>query len=452
MNEPQSSNRRVLIVAYYFPPSGGPGVQRVLKFVKYLPEFGWEPAVLTVQDADYPARDESLLKEIPKGVPVVRTKIPEPYTIYRALTGKAKGSAVDVNVNSKPGEKRALTERIAEWVRGSFFVPDARVGWLMTGVGAGARLAKEFGADLVYSSSPPYTCALLGRKIGRRAGIPWVPEFRDPWSGFLSAPDRPFLSERLEHRMERGVYRDAPRIAIAWRGIAKDLQAKYPEEDVSKFALIENGFDPADLDHAGATANKKFTIVYTGSMYGVRNPDTFLKAVAQLRTEQKIDPESVCLRFVGRFGDEVHAMFARPEVADMVEVVPYLPHSESIAQAKGAHALLLVVDDYRGAEGIVPGKVFEYIGCERPVLALAPEGAVAEIVRRTHAGEVLGQHDIKGTAEAVHRLFEEWKNTGTTAFPGEANEVKALSRRERTRALASLFHEVVEKHGKKTTS
>jgi len=436
---------RVLLVAYYFPPSGGPGVQRVLKFVRYLPEFGWDPAVLTVSDADYPARDESLLAEIPAGVPVLRTSIPEPYTVYRKLTGKKRGEAVDVNVNKRAGEPSPVRERFAQWVRGMFFVPDARVGWVWTGSGPGARFARDLGVDLVYSSSPPYTCALLARRVARRAGKPWVAEFRDPWSEFLSAPRRPEPARAIERRMERGVYRDAERVVVAWQGIAEDFSRKYPGEDRGKFRLIENGYDPEDLEGIAPRRNPRFTVVYTGSMYGVRNPDTFLRAAARLRAEGKLDPARVCLRFVGRFGDEVHAMFARPEVADMVEVSPYVPHADSVAEALGAHALLLVVDDYAGAEGIVPGKVFEYIGARRPVLALAPEGAVASLVRKTRAGFVVGQHDVDGTAAALAALYEEWRATGTTRFPGIDDEVTKLSRRERTRVLAGLFDEVLSK-------
>jgi glycosyltransferase involved in cell wall biosynthesis len=442
------TRRRVLIVAYYFPPSGGPGVQRVLKFVRYLPDFGWDPAVLTVSGADYPARDESLLAEIPESVPVVRTSIPEPYDLYRMLTGKKKGTPVDVNVNYAAGRRVTVKERAAQWVRGMFFIPDARAGWLLTGVRPGAELARRFGADLVYSSSPPYTCALLGRAVARRARVPWVPEFRDPWTGFLSAPRRPEPAKSFERRLERGVYRDAPRVVVAWRGIADDFTGKYPAEDASKFRLVPNGYDPEDLEGIPPKSNPRFTVVYTGSMYGVRNPDTFLRAAGELLAAGRMDPERVRLRFVGRFGEEVRAMFRRPEVAAVTEEVPYVPHAESVAEIQGAHALLLVVDDVAGSEGIVPGKVFEYIGARRPLLALAPEGAVAELVRRTAAGRVLARDDVGAIAEALAALYEEWLRTGTTAFAGHEDEVKRLSRRERTRDLAGLFDEVLEEaHG-----
>jgi glycosyltransferase involved in cell wall biosynthesis len=312
-------------------------------------------------------------------------------------------------------------------------------------------LARQWRADLVYSSSPPYTCALLGRRIARRAGIPWVPEFRDPWSGFLSAPRRPEPARSVEHRLERGVYQDAPRLVIAWKGIAADFRGKYPEGDASKFRHIPNGYDPEDFAGVAPRVNDRFTVVYTGSMYGVRNPDPFLVAVARLLERGAVDPEGFRVRFVGRFGEDVRAMFRRPELRGTVEERGYLPHAESVAELLGAHALLLVVDDVAGSEGIVPGKVYEYLGARRPLLALAPEGDVAELVRRTRAGAVLRRDDVAGIAGAVAALHEEWKRTGTTRFPGDPVAVEAESRRERTRELAQVLNEVVEAaHGAKT--
>jgi glycosyltransferase involved in cell wall biosynthesis len=438
----------VLIVSYYFPPSGGPGVQRILKFVKYLPEFGWDPAVLTVRDAEYPARDESLLAEIPEGVPVARTSIPEPYSMYRRMVGRARDEPVDVNVNVDPDRPRPLKERLAEWLRGMVFIPDARMGWLLTGVRSGVELARSFGAEIVYSSSPPYTCALLGRKVARGAGVPWVPEFRDPWSGFLSAPRRPEPARSVERRLERGVYRDAPRVVVAWKGIADDLVGKYPGEGHDKFRHVANGYDPEDFAEVTPRENERFTVVYTGSMYGVRNPGTFLEAVGRLLARGDIDAGRTRLRFVGRFGEEVRAMFRAPEVRSVVEERGYVSHAESVSELLGAHALLLVVDDVRGAEGIVPGKVFEYIGARRPILAVGPEGAVAELVRETGAGRVLDRGDVGAIAEAVRSLYEEWRETGRTRFPGEEAQVIRQSRRERSRELARVLEQVVEeRHG-----
>jgi len=442
--------KRVLVVSYYFPPSGGPGVQRILKFVKYLPEFGFDPAVLTVQEGDYPARDESLLEEIPKQVPVLRTRIPEPYGVYRKLTGKKKGSAVDVNVNRPRGQRMPASERMAEWVRGMMFVPDARVGWLLTGVKPGVRFARTFGADIVYSSSPPYTCALLGRAIARGAGIPWVPELRDPWTEFLSAPRRPEPARGFDRRLERGVYHDAPRLVIAWSGIANDLRGKYPNEDASKVRLVPNGYDPEDVSGVEPVQNSRFTVVYTGSLYGVRNPETVLDAVAQLLARGELDPDRVRIRFIGRFGDEVRAMFRKSDVAPVVEERGYLPHAQSVAELLGAHALLLVVDDVPGSEHIVPGKVFEYLGARRPILAVGPDGDVAQLVRSIGAGRVLARRDVDGIASAILELYREWQTSGTTMYRGDLEMTERQSRRERARDLAGVLTEVLaqkERHG-----
>jgi len=433
--------KTVLIVAYYFPPSGGPGVQRVLKFVKYLPEFGWKPVILTVEDGDWPARDPSLLEEIPAGVPVVRTPILEPYALYRALTGKKKGEAVDVNTNYRPGTKVKPTERIAQAIRSNLFIPDARVGWLVHGVPAGVRAARQHGADLIFSSSPPYTCALLGRAVARRVKRPWVMELRDPWTGFLSAPVRHGPSKAFDRHLEKSCVADARRLVVAWRGIERDLAGKDPAFDRSKVRLVENGYDPDDLRAVEPLAFPRFTIVYTGSMYGVRNPDTFLRAVARLLDTGRAKPDELRIQFVGRFGDEVRAMFKRPELKGAVEEIGHVPHAESVRYTLGAHALLLVVDDVKGSEGIVPGKVFEYIGSRRPVLAVAPEGDVADLIRKTRAGTVVDRNDVAGMADAVAGWLDEYRRTGRVAFPGVESEVEQLSRRDRTRLLAGVFDE-----------
>jgi hypothetical protein len=197
--------KKVLVVAYHFPPGGGPGVQRVLKHVTYLREAGWQPVVLTVENGDFPARDESLMAKIPSDVAVVRVPILEPYDIYRRFMG-GKGAAIDVNVNKADSQRTGIKERIAEFIRATFFIPDARVGWLLTAVKRGEAVIREHGIEAIYSSSPPYTCALIARALKRRTGLPWVAGFRDPWTQFLTTPDRWFLPAAID-RMRLDRYR-----------------------------------------------------------------------------------------------------------------------------------------------------------------------------------------------------------------------------------------------------
>lgn len=434
--------KNVLIVAYYFPPSGGPGVQRVLKFCKYLYEFEWRPVVLTVSDADYPARDESLLKEIPDFVKVYRSKIFEPYDIYRKLTGKKPGASIDVNTIPKPGEKRKISEIIAEFIRATFFIPDARIGWYPYAVSLGKEIIKKEKIDLIYSSSPPYTSSIIAKKLHIVSGKPWVAGFRDPWTGFLSTPKRWFLPRAIDKCLEKSVFKTCNAMEVAWKGIIKDFSNKYPDIDTNKCIHIDNGFDSQDFPQDSYVPNDRFTVTYTGSMYGKRNPETFLKAVEELVKDGKVDINKIKLRFVGRFGNEVLEMFKNDTLRNSIEVINYLPHSESVKLLIKSEALLMIVDDYTGNEEIVPGKVFEYIGSKRPIITLAPQGAVTNLIQETECGKVANSRDISGIKDIFLEYYDKYMNNN---FSSEVNEekIKKYERKELTRKLAELFNSVV---------
>ncbi len=431
--------KKVLIVSYYFPPSGGPGVQRVLKFVKYLPEFGWQPVVLTVQDGDYPARDESLLAEIPQHTIVYRTKIFEPYRLYRKLTGKPPNAPVDVeNIPQGGRQGGSAMESLAEFVRSTFFIPDARIGWYPYAIPEGLKIIKEQKIDAIYSSSPPYTTSVIARKLHRATGVPWVAGFRDPWTGFLSTPDRWFLPRAIDEHLERAVFNDANAVEAAWRGILIDIIAKDPNVDQKKLFHLPNGFDRDDYPVLDAQANERFTVTYTGSMYGKRNPRTFLRAVEGLVDHGKVDPEKITLRFIGRFGSEVREMLQGSSLRDSIEVVSYLPHSKSVEALLRSDALLLIVDEAAGSNEIVPGKVFEYIGAQRPIIALAPDGAIAALMRETRSGLVAPNQDIPAIQAAFIECYDNFLYH-KRKFEQDREAVKRYDRREITRQLAALL-------------
>ena len=430
--------KNVLIVAYYFPPSGGPGVQRVLKYCKYLYEFGWRSTVLTVLDGDYPARDESLLKEIPEHVKVYRSKIFEPYNLYRKLTGKKSNASVDVNTIPRQGEKRKLSEQIAELIRATFFIPDARVGWYPYATKLGKEIIEKEKIDIIYSSSPPYTCSIIARKLHKQFNIPWVAGFRDPWTGFLSTPNRWFFPKFIDRRMEKNVYKDCNALEAAWAGILKDFKNKYPDIDSSKCFHLDNGYDSQDFPNEKYECNEKFRVTYTGSMYGKRNPETFLKAVEELVSESKVDINKIHLRFVGRFGKEVLEMFENKTLKNSIEVIHYLPHSESIKLLLQSEALLMIVDDFKDNEEIVPGKVFEYIGSKKPIITLAPEGAVAKIIRDTECGMVSNSKDIETIKKIFLYYYTKFLNNDLNIIVNE-DKIKLFERREITKNLAQIF-------------
>lgn len=416
-------------------------MQRVLKFVKYLPEFGWHPVVLTVENGDYPARDESLLEEVPQHATVYRTKIFEPYALYRSITGKPSNSPVDVENIPQSNKKQTIAETVAGLIRSTVFIPDARIGWYPYAVSEGERIIRNERIDAIYSSSPPYTTAVIARKLHRKTSLPWIAGFRDPWTGFLTTPPRWFFPAAVDRYLEDSVFRDATLIEGAWKGILKDIIKKNPTLDCTKLFYLPNGFDSEDYPDNEFPANERFTLCYAGSLYGKRNPRTLLQAVAELVTEGEVDASRIRLRFVGRFGSEVRGMLHESALRDSIEMLDYKPHSESIKELLQSDALLLIVDEAKESEEIVPGKVFEYMGARRTILTLAPEGAVAELIRESNTGLVAHNRDVPGIKSAFLECYRNFLYR-KPAFTPKMHIVQRFERREITRHLASLLDSI----------
>mgnify|MGYP003335126072 CR=1 FL=1 len=436
--------KNVLIIAYYFPPSGGPGVQRVLKHIQYLRDFGWNPIVLTVSNGDFPARDESLLAKIPNDIIVERTHIYEPYDAYRLLMGQKKGVPIDVNVIKNEHQRRTFKERIAEAIRATFFIPDARIGWLPTAVPKALELIEKYSITAIYNSSPPYTTSLIARQVKRKTGLHWVAGFRDPWTEFLTSPTRWFLPARIDRMFEKSVFTEADAIECAWIGIIKDAMRKFPALDERKFHHVPNGYDSTDYpiaENIDTSLAKPgvFTLTYTGSMYGRRNPSALFAALELLSSKAEISPDSIHLRFIGRFGNEVHEMFATTSFSSSIEVIGYVPHEKSISYLLVSDVLLLIVDEAKESEEIVPGKVYEYIGSFKPVIAIAPtHGAIADLMNETRAGGIAHQSDIEGIANIIREMYIAFKEGKSLAQPN-IEAIKGYERRESTRKLAQLL-------------
>lgn len=450
---PNDAAKHLLFVTYYFPPAGGPGVQRVLKFIKYLGDFGWKPIMLVPENPEYQARDESLAKDLPKDLIIHRAPIFEPYDLYRKFTGKQPGVSLDVNVIKEAGAKLSPKERLAELIRATLFIPDARIGWYWSAVRTGRELLKQYDFDAIYSSSPPYTPALIARRLSKISGVPWIAGFRDPWTGFHNTPDRWALPRAIDRSLEHAVFRDSKLVDVAWEGIREDALSKYPTLDRNKFIHIPNGFDSSDYPEqdiykrAERPRHDKFTITYSGSLYGPRNPATFLRAIEQLIGRGAIDPRNMHLRFVGRFGAEIHAMLDKPSIAGMVEKIEYVPHAKAVELLLESDALLLIVDDVPSVAHIVPGKVYEYMGAMRPLIAIAPpQGAIGDLLRETHAGEAVAQSDIDGQAWIIKQLYDQWQDPNSSSpYAMMPDIISQYERREATRKLSQLLDQVAKK-------
>jgi hypothetical protein len=372
---------------------------------------------------------------------VVRVPILEPYDIYRSFMGRGS-AAIDVNVNKSGDQRRGWKERLAEWIRATFFIPDARVGWMLTAVKAAKHLVDEHNITAIYSSSPPYTCALIARAVKRATGLPWVAGFRDPWTEFLTTPDRWFLPAAIDRSLERSVFTEADVVECAWTGIIDDAMRKYPQLDRSKFMHVPNGFDASDFPPVTYQRNDRFTITYTGSMYGRRTPKAFLDALEYLADAGRLEPKDVHLRFVGRFGDEVHAMMDASRFASSIQRIGYVPHEESVGYVMQSEASLLIVDDAKESAEIVPGKVYEYLGVGRPVIALAPRGsAIEDLIVQTRAGGCAPQSDVPAIAEIVGTFLDRWKQ-GMQITEPDASLIATYERRNAAKQLAEKLNQL----------
>jgi glycosyltransferase involved in cell wall biosynthesis len=431
--------RPVLVVSYYFPPSGGPGVQRVLKFVRYLPACGYRPVVLTVPEtAAFPLLDPSLAAEIPPEAKVVRSPIREFYGLYRAAAGTASSGGTE-NLVTTARAGRGLRGRILHGLRAALFIPDGRAGWLPGGTRAGLRAIRSERAEVIFASGPPFTAHWIARRLADRTGLPLVLDFRDPWTRAPFYPRRPGPSRVLDERLERSCLRRADAVLTVNRDIRDDLLARYPDLEAARFHLLPNGYDPADFQGRSWDPQPDWTLTHTGTLPGDRFPTGFTRALRRLVAE---DPEAagrLRIRMIGRRNPEMERNLSEPPLDRLVRFEGYLPHAASVGAIIESRLLLLFIEEGPRASGILTGKLFEYLGSGAPVLALAPEGEAAELVRRTGAGRVVRGDDEDAALAALREAVAAFR-AGRRAF-GEPRRtlVEEYARPVLTARLAAIF-------------
>jgi len=426
------------MIAYYFPPSGGPGVQRTLKFVKYLPQFGWKPIVLTAKGADYPAYDYTLLDEIPGDVPVYRAKIVEPYALYRKLTGKNSTEGIDMT--TLRANNLSLSERIAEWIRSTFFVPDARIGWLPFAVSLGMKLIHKENPRVIYSSAPPYTCHLIGWALKKLTGLPWVADFRDSWIGWISAPKwRPLPSRILEYRMEKEVLKGTDRVFVAAKGIGKDLEDRHSELSFD-WEWLPNGYDQDEFQKiVPKKHSNKLTFIYTGSIDQVRNPKALLEALYQWLQEKPEIKDKIEFFFIGRVNPQIKKLMEVEELQEVVYHIPYVSHQESLSYLLGADVALLIMND-PSFNRTISAKLFEYLGAKKPILALVLEGEAAQIIRELGAGVIVSPGDVVAIKQALVDIIQKWEQ-GQCLY--RLYDPSRFERRVLTGQLAEILEQIL---------
>ena len=433
---------RLLLVTYYFPPAGGAGVQRTLKFTKYLRASGIEPVVLTVEAGAYPSLDPTLAADVPPGVEVVRTRSLDPFGVYGALTGRSRREAVAVG---SVGGAESAGARLGLWARANVFLPDARVGWVPFAARAARRLLRAGRVDALLTSGPPHSTHLVGLALRRALadrGVSWIADFRDPWTGInfydelpMTAPARAF-----DAALERRVLRSADAIVTVSPTWARELEAKGGVEGVR---VIQNGFDPDDFERTTPPASpsaESFALTHVGSLYGSRDPEALWGAVAALREQGAA--EQLRIRLVGRVDDAVRASLARHGLTEVVDASGVVTHAEAVGAMAAADLLFLSIEPVRNAAGILTGKLYEYLASGRPVLALGPpDGDAAGLLARTGGGRVIAWDDAHAIQATLADAYAAWER-GEGRAGASADGIASVSRPAQARELAALVHEL----------
>lgn len=434
------SERKVLVITYYWPPSGGSGVQRWLKFVKYLPEFGWIPYVFTPENPAFAIQDQSLLKDVPPEAEVIHMPIWEPYNAFfkfSTLFGHKKKSAkpTDLILTSDS----SLFQKISTWIRGNFFIPDPRIFWVGPSVSFLSDFISENRIRTVITTGPPHSMHLIGYRLKRKIpSIRWIADFRDPWTqwGLLNSLKVGSLARIIHRRLESKVLTTADTILTITPFYAKQLGTLAQR----RVTLLTNGFDEDDFKGFVIEQTDKFIIRHVGLVNEKCNPRPFMHAIKELLSEQPDFGNDVKIEFTG----EVHPLFKEfvfkdTEILRVTSFPGNVSHDELINLYGRSSVLLLILTGYKDAEGFLPGKLFEYLATGLPVLAIGPTPSDASLLlEETNAGVMIGDDDTGGIKKQVMIFYQLWKSAGM--FDINRTAINIYSRRAKTRELTEILN------------
>lgn len=423
-------SKKVLIITYYWPPSGGSGVQRWLKFAKYLPGAGWEPIIFTPENPDFDLQDETLLSEISPQLEVIKFPIWEPYQLLDKLRGKKETHPGRVLEQSKKG----WVEKAAIWLRANLMIPDPRVFWVKPSVKFLEELIQKGQFDAIITTGPPHSMHLIGRELKRKTGIFWLADFRDPWSQweFLDKLPMQRYVKKKHQEMEQSVLQEANVVTT----ISPTFQKNLKELSNRSVELLTNGFDPADIPEKFDPVPQKsgrLHLVYSGIIDSIRNPMNLLFA---MKEEFKPLDEDVSFTFVGRVSDQVKSQIEEDSwLKNHVNFVGYVSHEEVFAYYEKADGLVLILTNTKNAQGNIPGKLFEYLATRIPVIALGdPKGDSSEILVQAGESPVLSYSDHVKIQLRLRTMFDSNKKAD------QDTSIDHFSRKNLSVQLANLLN------------
>jgi glycosyltransferase involved in cell wall biosynthesis len=434
--------KKVLIITYYWPPSGGAGVQRWLKFVKYLDKFGWQPIVYTALNGEMPVIDNSLEKDIPAKTIIVKQPIWEPYSFYKKFTGRKKTDKINASFLNE-NKKQGLLQKISVWIRGNFFIPDARKFWIKPSIKFLEGYIQKNNIQYIISSGPPHSMHLIALGLKKKnSALKWLADFRDPWTN-IDFYEKLMLTKMADtkHRsQEISVLQNADIVVSIGKLMNEEFQnifVKAGGTNVTKFKVITNGYDEDDIVNDNTKKDEKFSIAHIGTLVKDRNPSVLWRVLSELIKENELFKTQLEIKLVGKIDIFVKEDIEKFNLAGYVKKIEYLPHSEVILQQRRSRVLLLLVNNTKNAKGILTGKFFEYMAANVPILAIGPtEGDLAKIMKETNVGFMSDFEDSQTLKKNILQLFDGYAPSSIM------NEVMKYSRKNLTKELAEILNEM----------
>lgn len=450
----EASSQSVMLISYHFPPCASIGTQRTLRFARHLPRFGWRPVILTVRENDFVGEpvDQEWHQKVPKASPVYRSRVLRPLTaalqmrrLWQRLGARQKTAPSSRHSQPQATSIVATQSWVQRWVDPWFTTPDAQIGWLPCAVWRGIRALWTERVDMLYSSGPPYTAHLIGLVLKWLTGRPWVVDFRDPWSRRPWDTDtvRQGVRYRIQVRLEQLVVHHADTIVSNTERMGQDFRHRYAWLPAEKFKVITNGYDVenfAGISSEEGPSSAVLTLTHAGALYGRRDPRPLIQAIALLRDRGVITPGTLRLQLVGKLESawQVEDLLAALNLTEYVALIPPVPHVESLKYLMRSHVLLLLQPD---APLQVPGKLFEYVYLQKPILALAGAGATADLVQQHDLGRVVEPENCAAIAAAVASFYEDFQQ-GKQWVQENGSAFQRFHGQSLTKQLANIFESI----------
>lgn len=407
-----SKTKKVLIVSYYWPPAGGPGVQRWLKFVKYLPDFGYEPHVYIPENPTYPIVDEKLTKDVSENVIIIKQKIKEPYRWAAFLSNTTTKKISSGIIPSK--RKQSLVAKLLLWIRGNLFIPDARVLWVKPSVSFLKEYLQKHQIETIITTGPPHSLHLIGLQLKKELSINWIADFRDPWTT-IGYHKELMLSEKAEQKhkaLEKDVLQTADKIIVT----SPTTKTEFAALTSKPIEVITNGYDVENVEKTPLDA--KFTLAHIGSFLSNRNPRILWKVINELINENPDFANDFQLKLIGKVSQEIVNTIQEFTLSNYVLNLGYLSHKEAIKHQRASQVLLLIEIDDETTRCIIPGKLFEYMVSDRPIIAIGPKGSDFEnIIKETNTGSFFTYEDKVELKEIIFTHYQSFKQNELKVHP-----------------------------------